>query len=972
MKIIIFIFSLIIFSNDVFSSIKPSSETNLVSDLYFKYQWALENAGQVVIGDIDDITPIETHGVSWANIDWDPKLDELFKRDTVVAVIDSGVDLEHEDLQGRIYLNEKECRDGRVPLGPTGDPDNNGFEGDCAGWNFATKDIRRQRLADDDVGHGTHVSGIIAANMNNGLGVAGLSNRIKILPLKVYDSREDKMPEGSLDIISLRVARAINYAVSRKVDVINLSLGWPIVANISEVKEAIEKAEAAGIIVVAAAGNDRHEAQIYPCAYKSVFCVGSINNDGEISRFSNFGGHVDILAPGGQILSLIPMTLSSDYFGMKGYDIKFGTSQAAPYVAGAAAILRGIFPEASNEEIRSALMSASRKVPQTASGLHVFTNSGLLQIKSAIKHLKAQKSLAVLPVFKEWSHLVLDESLKASYDLEIINSKKLITKKIEVQSGDEDVEIKWQMSDKGMKLFFTVKDQWVSANYQFKIKIDEEEFLHQILLVKNVKANKEVYHVRDQGLLARLQTVPSPGHLDVKPRFFVFSREHKKLSIYSLENNEVTPRIELSLPEIDLILDGIGIQRLDIDGDGQLDYWITGVVLDEQGQASELRYVFFNDKGEIINNRLHQQSKTIALSSVYSLPIPAQSRFIQINHPEWGPIHTAVFLSYGPLEPKDQSTNVFEADRSMNGVHLNFMMPERENGKIVWKVRSFTKSGVQKKMRSQLNLPSWAKFDFLTLRLSEESASGEIKVLFRTGSGIIQDYYHLVLTSEDFLNASLSSSTSFSHSLDIRGFETKFDFSNQVFDSAFVLNDQGDILRATILKGQYSQDRMRSLLLGEDQVITSFSYKTQDPRDFIGSLIKEYYYASQSVRFYELDSTLEVVKTEDGSEKRFSAPLYRTSFIQGSMFSLRFNPLFSYDEKGNLVPSLYVDNSALFSPTLYMWLVTDEKVYVPVKHSFEVPKGCQAMNPLYHQKQAYVVLFCRGQNAPETIELVAF
>lgn len=961
------------FSWQAYAVIRPGLHSDKVNDLYFKYQWSLENSGQVVVGDIDDITPVETKGVSWAHIDWDSEIDSLIKKETVVAVIDSGVDLEHEDLKGRILLNDKECRDGRIPLGQTGDPDKNGFEGDCAGWNFATRDVRRQRLVDDDVGHGTHVAGIIAANINNGIGLAGLSNRIKILPLKVYDSHEGKLPPGTQDIISLRVARAINYAVSRNVDVINLSLGWPIVANIPEVKEAIMNAEKSGVMVVAAAGNDRHEAQIYPCAFSSVFCVGSINVDGEVSRFSNFGGHVDILAPGGQILGLIPMTLSSEYFGMKGYDIKFGTSQAAPYVSGAVAILKGIFPDASNEDIRSALIATARKVPSVASGLEVFSTSGLIQIKKAIEFIQNKERPVARPVLKEWDRLVLDEkTLSADYEVPFINPQLVKAEVISVNSLNSDVQIDSQWTGEKLRLSFSVYQEWASANLKFEIKVEDQVYTHQILLVKSIKTNKRVFKA-SSGLLSNLQTVPAPSQIETEPRFFHFNKEEKKLSIYALENGEVILKIEKKLSEIDSLLDGIGIQRFDLNLDGKLDYWISGLVLDENGQAQDLRYVFFDDEGNLINQNLHESgNKTLRVELTYVLPVPAQSRLLKINHPQWGEIFIPAFLNYGPLEPQDQTSDVFDTNPSLVGTHLYFLMPELQGSEVIWKVRSFTKSGVQKKLRSILNLPSWAKFEFLNLRLLEESSSGEIQLLFRTGSGVVQDYYHLHLTGKELLESAFGKPEEFLSQLKITPFTTKFDFSNQSFDAAFVLNDEGEISRKTVLRGQYSRDRVRSLLLGTHQVEDQYSYRTNDPREFVASLIKEYHYPDKSVRFFELDTVLDVVVNTEMGEKRFSAPLYRTSFIQGSMFSLRFNPMFSFDEEGRPAPSLYVDNSTLFSSTFYMWVATADKVYVPVKHSFEIPQGCQAMNPMFHQKQPYAVLFCKGQNGPETIELVAF
>lgn len=974
MKKVLFLLTTFFFSLQSYSAIKPSSKPSAINDLYFNYQWALENSGQVVIGDIDDITPYETKGESWANIDWSIELDSMMVRDTVVAVIDSGVDLEHEDLKGRILLNPSECRDGRVPLGPTGDPDKNGFEGDCAGWNFATKDVRRQRLADDDVGHGTHVAGIIAANVNNGVGLAGLSNRIKILPLKVYDTREGQMPAGTQEVISVRVARAINYAVDRKVDVINLSLGWPILASVAEVKTALQRAEDHGILVVAAAGNDRHEAQIYPCAFKSVFCVGSINVDGEMSRFSNFGGQVDILAPGGQILGLIPMTLSSDFFGMKGYDIKFGTSQAAPYVAGAAAIMKGIYPDASNEEIRSALMSSARNVSPKAGGLSVFSSSGLMQVKKAIKLLQEKKSSFPRPVFKEFDRVSLDESsLSAQILLPIIQNEKLGPKDIRVEALTDGVDISWNWQHEGIFIKIAAQNEWVDAILKFKVTILGKTFSHQILLTKQIQNKKKTFLTSQKGLLQKLQTVPVPSQGDVAPRFFYFSKEEKSLYVYELEDGEVKLKINIKLAEIDFLLDGIGLQRVDIDQDGILDYWVSGIVADDAGKAKELRYLFFDDEGRFINQELHQNSKqTLKLVSDFSLPIPAQSRFIKLSHPEWGEFHSALFLSFGPAELIDQSTDDFDPNRELRGVHLNYLMPEREGSEVIWRVRTLTNASFLKQLRSQLNLPSWANFELLTLRLAEESSSNEVSVFLRTGSGIVQDYFHLNLEARDVLAFALNKKPILKKPLKLTSFKTRYDFSNQVFDAAFIISEEGELTRQTILKGQFAKDRMRSILLGDNQTESIFSYKTQDPKEFVASLIKEYHWRDKSVRFFELDTTLEVISVIDNQTKIFSAPLYRTSFVQGSTFSLRFNPMLARDVKGELVPSLYVDNTALFSPTFYMWIVDQEKVYVPVKHSFEVPSHCLAMNPLLYRKRSHAVLFCKGQNGPESIDLVAF
>lgn len=965
MKLFLIILAIFVLPVKLEASIKPSQTPAPYNDLYFNYQWALKNSGQVVLGDIDDITPFKTTGVEWANIDWSLELDQELKKDPVVAIIDSGVDIEHEDLKGRIFLNDQECNQGRIPLGKTGDPDQNGFEGDCAGWNFATPELRRQRFADDDIGHGTHVAGIIAANVNNGIGLSGLSNRIKILPLKVFDSREGKMPAGTVEGISLRVARAINYAIDRGVDVINLSLGWPILANNTEVRSAIERAESRGIAVVAAAGNDRHDAQIYPCAYKTVFCVGSLDIDGNVSRFSNFGGHIDILAPGGQILGLTPMTMSSDIFGMKGYDIKFGTSQASPYVAGAIALLKGIYPQASLDDIRSALMKTALEVSSST--------AGLLQINKASQYLKNKNELFPRPLFKEFDRLVLNEkSLSAQYSIPFLHGTLLKASDISLQSLNKDILMTGEWRDEGLVVTVKAVNDWASAHLKFVVKVGDHVFEHQVLLVKEIKDEKETF-TAEKGLLKNLATVIAPLTRESSPRFYQFIKEEKKLEIYDLAQGQLRKKIEIIIPEIDQILEGIGIQRVDIDLDGKLDFWVTGIKTDEEGRAQDIRYLFFDDQGELINSALHQKGEmSIKFSSEYSLAIPAQSRFISFNHPEFGDIHSLVFLSRGPLEPVDQSQDIFDPKRELLGVHLNFLMPQREGDTIVWKVRSLTKAGFQKKMRSLLGLASWAKFDLLSLRLNHEASMGKVSLLLRTGSGIVQDYYHLNISGGDLLSSALNPAKYLPAAIDLTYFKTSYDLGNQVFDTAFTIDELGELSTRTNVLGQFAKDRMRSLLLGEQDVLSNFSYRTKDPREFIASLIKEYHWVDKTVRFYELDTTLEVVWSEKQQERVFSAPLYRTSFVQGSTFSLRFTPLVQVDDQGEVTPTLYVDNSSLFSPTIYMWVGTREKVYVPLRYSFEIPRNCRAMNPALMEKRSYAVLFCGEEEDSPSVEVVAF
>lgn len=225
------------------------------------------------------------------------------KKEIVVAVIDSGISVAHPELQGRIV-------DG--------------------GFNF----LDNNSNIDDEHGHGTAVSGIIAALTNNGEGIAGASGNypVKILPLKVIKT------DGKG--VSTDVVRAINYAIEKQVDIINLSIGSEQSSAAEE--EAIKTAIQHGILVIASTGNESSSNYFYPASYQDVVAVGSINENSVVSDFSNHNNQVNLTAPGERIITL----------GINGkYVEASGTSFSAPIVAGAAAVIKSQHPTLTNEEI---------------------------------------------------------------------------------------------------------------------------------------------------------------------------------------------------------------------------------------------------------------------------------------------------------------------------------------------------------------------------------------------------------------------------------------------------------------------------------------------------------------------------------------------------------------------------------------------------------------------------------------------
>lgn len=234
--------------------------------------------------------------------------------------------------------------------------------------------------AQDIVGHGTHVAGIIAATTNNGVGISGIAN-CKLAAWKIFP---DKPVSGDFYVDSERYLQALNAVVGAGVKVVNLSIG----GTASSRTEAIlfRRLERQGIIVVAAMGNEYEEGnpKEYPAGYRGVFAVGSVAENGRRSWFSNTGRHIDLVAPGSNILSTLP-TMSSPYRDETDYASWSGTSMATPHVAAAAALVAARYPSKDAGQIKKHLLRTTTRLG--AMKKRAWTPAygrGLLNVKKAL------------------------------------------------------------------------------------------------------------------------------------------------------------------------------------------------------------------------------------------------------------------------------------------------------------------------------------------------------------------------------------------------------------------------------------------------------------------------------------------------------------------------------------------------------------------------------------------------------------
>lgn len=303
---------------------EPISEGTIVPNdtLYSKYQWNLPQ-----------IATESGWNVSKGS------------NDIVVAVIDTGVQIDHPDLQGRLV-------EGVNVVDPSSPPE-------------------------DDVGHGTHVAGIISAAVNNGEGVAGMTWYTKIMPIKALDSTG----AGS----TYSVAEGILWAVDHGANVINMSLG-----NYAEAEflhDALKYAFDRGVVLVAASGNDNTDRPGFPAAYPEVLAVAATDPDQTRAEYSNYGDYIDIAAPGTSIPSTYP---GSRYAALS------GTSMASPHVAALASLVRAVNPQLSNEEVMNVLRRTAKDLGQE--GKDDDFGYGEIDVKTALQSVSgASTSLQLYP-----------------------------------------------------------------------------------------------------------------------------------------------------------------------------------------------------------------------------------------------------------------------------------------------------------------------------------------------------------------------------------------------------------------------------------------------------------------------------------------------------------------------------------------------------------------------------------------------
>jgi subtilisin family serine protease len=259
------------------------------------------------------------------------------QKEVTVAVVDSGIDLQHPELHSRLV----------------------------EGKNF----INENEPPTDNTGHGTHVAGVVGAITNNKAGISSPSKNVKLMPVKVFEGKTTYMST---------VIEGIYYAADHGADIINLSLGS--YSNMKALEDAVQYAVNKGILVVSAAGNDNDHAVLYPANYSNVLGVGSIDSVTlRKSDFSNYGEKVNVSAPGTNIFST----------WINGYHSLGGTSMATAMASSVSSVVKQQYPFLTGLQVKDVLESSSTPLPEVE-----LMGKGLINAESALHYVRSKNRLS--------------------------------------------------------------------------------------------------------------------------------------------------------------------------------------------------------------------------------------------------------------------------------------------------------------------------------------------------------------------------------------------------------------------------------------------------------------------------------------------------------------------------------------------------------------------------------------------------
>lgn len=935
----------------------------MASEPLFHRQWGLKNTGQTILLENGELTRESVVGIPGIDIDWlsENDLNKIIQerklvvaqKPVIVAVIDSGIDLKHPELQGRLWFNHSLCdsMDGAEQL-----------KSPCFGWNFldANNDLT------DDVGHGTHVAGLIAAN-SDARGIVGAApSMIKIMPLKVINRDVNGFVYKNQVITNL-IADAIGFAAQNGADIINLSLGWPEIINTPKIQFAIKRAQDLGILIVAATGNNNKNIPTYPCATPGVLCVGAMDNRGEITEFSNFSGKVDMVAPGEDIVSLHPQNLESRIMRIQGLEVKRGSSQASPYVAAVAATLKYLFPEITLNEMRARLLLSSLPIASQSKTVKF----GRLSMSEAINY---NPEIFVEPDYKGLLEILVDQNNNFVIEVPILNhletvrnlkaSFKINHPAIELEQDTFDIGRLGKDARRVLRLSGKMTDLTLDSEHQLCLELSNASQLHQscTLLVFSQRFNPNDHspsvgvdinpdHVsffNGPQRISRLRRIKNFQQIDLSFEWFFLNptlQTPTQSSASILRSNlEETKALNLILPE--RVQQILSVFKLDINFDGQLDY----VVYSIDSSRRNLIFDVFDETG-LLHPKPFDRFR-LPISAFEGLPLRGDLEdFSWIRHEVSGVGSIAIpsFKKVWTMPEEDNTRDLLERLPIEAADRLFYLKPEKAQDDVFeYKIRTFESVGFYQDLQSRFQL---GPFDRVSLskpfeQTDDERLSGQMKALIHMGVEAKKRVYLLTFHS----------SQSYSFEPLYLGVQT---IEGNLLQRLLDLDDQ-KITSNIAAMALITRDHAR-IISHNTQTQTHSRLEIKNPSygdpffSFLGASISK----GEKVYFLETRYAIKAYSSATGVHE---LPINRESSFPGLNFSemFAFTSIKSTQDQSSF-SGLTVNATQVFGNRLYTMAYKDGEFKRPIDLSWSLPNNCLPLTLNATSTANYMSFLCKDQ-----------
>lgn len=937
---------------------------NVPSDLLFSKQWYLRNTGQVITKNVSELERSFVKGSVGVDIGWvnPSELKINSENEVIVAVIDSGIDLKHPDLKDRIWFNSKLCKDlTNVKNQP------------CHGWNFInnTNDLK------DDLGHGTHVAGIVAANGNT-IGIQGIAPKnVKIMPLKVVDSGVTGFVVNGKIFTDL-VAEAMTFAIKNGASVINLSMGWPKVIDTPKVRLAFRQAEQNGVLVIAASGNNNKDLPTFPCSYDNVLCVGATDNNGKLAEFSNHGPKIDLVAPGEFIISTIPEGLESRLLRIKGYDSKRGSSQASPIIAAIAATLKAVRPSLMANDLKTILFSSAEKLNESQKKV-LF---GSANMRQAWKLIDQELSI-IQPLNKEATEVRVNNSGTVEFKTKF---KKILANQ-KVESGkEENDEEKIEVCLKGtvdllvenpcrliniaankvLEIDFTLKLNNFQADSHQDVALvitrangKSQVFPQTLILsrdflaIENQKkiavtetSNNDLLATSNERLVARLQSVLRAE--GASSAFFGVEKnaQIENASVYTVFKhdvmNETIMKTRFQLPKLSRL---ITVHERDFNFDGNLDYLFYGL----NEKKDKLVFGFFNQRGSPLY--LGHHIWNLELSTFEGLPVDGNREmfsWLKIENSFLGDILVPSFLRNYSTPEKDNSKNIL--DRMLGArPHLFYLDPKAINNEVQVELRVLDSFSVRNQIIGKISEVEDPELILINRELTQTEAdkrAGRFSALISLQTQSLGKVFQLKINK-------------------VQNGKVDFDLvalNSQVPGIAQsvvlpVLGEENSVLPELMLTALLNRTNTRNLFFDKDENSEreTLYFKSKSYDDPVINLTGAFSDSDQTRHLlvenrYSINL---VTQSLAGPIVARELPVYRDSSFPGVNFSETLTAF-----RSNGAPSLFVNSTLIFGDRLYMATLIDGKFLRPVGTSIAIPKSCANLGLQMENNKAHLAMLC--------------